>query len=72
MGLRWDPYPFTLLNLAFSTQAAYSRPADPAQTRQANRDKEALDLLEAHREEVMAYMQRREAAIKSQTEGFKS
>ena len=23
---RWDPYPFTLLNLAFSTQAAYAAP----------------------------------------------
>ena len=23
---RWDPYPFILLNLAFSTQAAYARP----------------------------------------------
>lgn len=22
--LRWDPYPFILLNLAFSTQAAYA------------------------------------------------
>jgi uncharacterized membrane protein len=24
--LRWDPYPFILLNLLFSTQAAYSAP----------------------------------------------
>lgn len=24
--LRWDPYPFILLNLAFSTQAAYAAP----------------------------------------------
>ncbi|MGH3541991.1 MAG: DUF1003 domain-containing protein, partial [Mycobacterium sp.] len=23
VSLRWDPYPFILLNLAFSTQAAY-------------------------------------------------
>ena len=42
-----------------------------AQTRQADRDKEALDQLEAHREEVMAHMQQREAAIKSETEGLK-
>lgn len=25
-GLRWDPYPFILLNLAFSAQATYSAP----------------------------------------------
>jgi uncharacterized membrane protein len=39
-GLRWDPYPFILLNLAFSTQAAYAAPLILlAQTRQADRDK---------------------------------
>jgi uncharacterized membrane protein len=26
VGLRWDPYPFILLNLASSTQAAYAAP----------------------------------------------
>ncbi|HLW94443.1 MAG TPA: DUF1003 domain-containing protein [Solirubrobacteraceae bacterium] len=26
IGLRWDPYPFILLNLAFSTEAAYAAP----------------------------------------------
>lgn len=26
VGLRWDPYPFILLNLAFSTQASYAAP----------------------------------------------
>jgi uncharacterized membrane protein len=36
----WDPYPFILLNLAFSTQAAYAAPLILlAQTRQADRDK---------------------------------
>jgi len=51
------------LNLAFSTQAAYAAPLILlAQTRQADRDKEAFDLLEAHREEVMAHLQEREAA----------
>lgn len=25
-GARWDPYPFILLNLAFSTQASYAAP----------------------------------------------
>lgn len=39
-SLRWDPYPFILLNLAFSTQAAYAAPLILlAQTRQAERDK---------------------------------
>ena len=26
VALSWDPYPFILLNLAFSTQAAYAAP----------------------------------------------
>ena len=39
VGLRWDPNPFILLNLAFSTQAAYAAPLILlAQTRQADRD----------------------------------
>ena len=38
--LRWDPYPFILLNLAFSTQAAYAAPLILlAQNRQAERDR---------------------------------
>jgi uncharacterized membrane protein len=38
--LRWDPYPFILLNLAFSTQAAYAAPMILlAQNRQADRDR---------------------------------
>ena len=43
-ALRWDPYPFILLNLAFSTQAAYAAPLILlAQTRQADRDKALND-----------------------------
>jgi uncharacterized membrane protein len=42
--LRWDPYPFILLNLAFSTQAAYSAPLILlAQNRQDNRDRVSLE-----------------------------
>jgi uncharacterized membrane protein len=42
-SLRWDPYPFILLNLAFSTQAAYAAPLILlAQNRQENRDRVAL------------------------------
>lgn len=42
--LRWDPYPFILLNLAFSTQAAYAAPLILlAQNRQENRDRISLE-----------------------------
>jgi uncharacterized membrane protein len=72
VGLRWDPYPFILLNLVFSTQAAYAAPLILlAQTRQAERDKDALDVLEAHREEVTRVIQEREAAIKQETADLK-
>jgi uncharacterized membrane protein len=48
---RWDPYPFILLNLAFSTQAAYAAPLILlAQTRQAARDKRHIEAEEHHRE----------------------
>ena len=41
----WDPYPFILLNLAFSTQAAYAAPLILlAQNRQAERDRREYDL----------------------------
>ncbi len=41
---RFDPYPFILLNLAFSTQAAYAAPLILlAQNRQENRDRVALE-----------------------------
>jgi uncharacterized membrane protein len=44
VSLRWDPYPFILLNLVFSTQAAYAAPLILlAQNRQENRDRVALD-----------------------------
>jgi uncharacterized membrane protein len=45
MGVyRWDPYPFILLNLAFSTQAAYAAPLILlAQNRQDDRDRVSLD-----------------------------
>lgn len=39
-GAAWDPYPFILLNLAFSTQASYSAPLILlAQNRQDDRDR---------------------------------
>ena len=43
-SLRWDPYPFILLNLAFSTQAAYAAPLILlAQNRQADRDRAEIE-----------------------------
>jgi uncharacterized membrane protein len=40
----WDAYPFILLNLAFSTQAAYAAPLILlAQNRQADRDREEVE-----------------------------
>ena len=52
---RWDPYPFILLNLMFSLQAAYAAPLILlAQTRQADRDKAQADADAQHRETVAA------------------
>ena len=43
-ALRFDPYPFILLNLAFSTQAAYAAPLILlAQNRQDGRDRAQAD-----------------------------
>src|SRR3954467_748037 len=53
VSLRWDPYPFILLNLAFSTQAAYAAPLILlAQTREADRDKAVAKADAVHREEL--------------------
>ncbi|MBA3372157.1 MAG: DUF1003 domain-containing protein [Euzebyaceae bacterium] len=42
--LRWDPYPFILLNLFFSTQASYAAPLILlAQNRQAERDRAQVE-----------------------------
>jgi uncharacterized membrane protein len=41
---RWDPYPYILLNLLFSTQAAYAAPIIMmAQNRQSQRDRAQAD-----------------------------
>ena len=53
LSLDWDPYPFILLNLAFSTQAAYAAPLILlAQTRQADRDKAHEEAAAKHRDEL--------------------
>ena len=52
-SLDFDPYPFILLNLAFSTQAAYAAPLILlAETRQAVRDKEWSAADAQHREHI--------------------
>ena len=67
VSLRWDPYPFILLNLAFSTQAAYAAPLILlAQTRQADRDKVAGEMIEKHRDEQSA----RQIELLRQLEGL--
>ncbi|GAA1035394.1 MULTISPECIES: DUF1003 domain-containing protein [Amycolatopsis] len=44
VSMQWDPYPFILLNLAFSTQAAYAAPLILlAQNRQDDRDRVSLE-----------------------------
>src|SRR5579883_1024177 len=53
--VHFDPYPFILLNLAFSLQAAYAAPLILlAQTRQAARDKASSDADATHREALTA------------------
>jgi uncharacterized membrane protein len=69
ISLDWDPYPFILLNLAFSTQAAYAAPLILlAQTRQAERDKLASDRLEERHEETEQAAAKRVAALKAETD----
>ena len=61
---KFDVYPFILLNLAFSLQAAYAAPLILlAQTRQADRDKAHADADAQHREALaMAAEQRQTLA----------
>ena len=60
----FDLYPFILLNLAFSLQAAYAAPLILlAQTRQADRDKAHADADAQHREDLaQASVERNELA----------
>ena len=66
--LRFDPYPFILLNLAFSTQASYAAPLILlAQNRQEERDREQLerDREEARRTQAdTEYLARELASIR--------
>lgn len=64
-----DKYPFILLNLGFSLQAAYAAPLILlAQTRQADRDKAHDEMVEQFREQEQKEGQQRVAAIKTETD----
>lgn len=68
VGLKWDPYPFILLNLAFSTQASYSAPLILlAQNRQDDRDRITLQEDRARAAQTKAdteYLARELAALR--------
>jgi uncharacterized membrane protein len=75
---RWDPYPFILLNLMFSVQAAYAGPVIMmAQNRQAERDRIQaqadfdtnvkaeceIEVLQKHLGEIESALKRIEASV---------
>ncbi|MBN3806795.1 DUF1003 domain-containing protein [Paraburkholderia sp. Ac-20336] len=65
---KFDAYPFILLNLAFSLQAAYAAPLILlAQTRQADRDKMHADADALHREALAQASSQRQEAMAQQT-----
>jgi len=64
----FDEYPFILLNLAFSLQAAYAAPLILlAQTRQADRDKAHADADALHREDLARASLERQMLAADQT-----
>ena len=66
---KFDIYPFILLNLAFSLQAAYAAPLILlAQTRQADRDKALTEADAQHREDLAKANADRQAMAAQQTE----
>jgi len=69
MGVvKFDLYPFILLNLAFSLQAAYAAPLILlAQTRQADRDKAHAEADALHREAIASASEQREILASQQT-----
>lgn len=64
---KFDLYPFILLNLAFSLQAAYAAPLILlAQTRQADRDKAHADADAQHREALAQASEQRQVLAQEQ------
>ena len=67
--VHFDPYPFILLNLAFSTQAAYAAPLILlAQTRQAERDQAHSAADAQHRESLARMTIEKQDAVERHTE----
>jgi uncharacterized membrane protein len=65
---KFDMYPFILLNLAFSLQAAYAAPLILlAQTRQADRDKAHAEADALHREALASASEARELFASQQS-----
>ncbi len=65
---KFDLYPFILLNLAFSLQAAYAAPLILlAETRQADRDKANSAADAEHREELHRISEERQRQMEKQT-----
>ncbi len=71
-ALQWDPYPFILLNLVFSTQAAYAAPLILlAQNRQDARDRALAERDREVNERVLSdteFLSRELAAIRLRLE----
>lgn len=67
----FDAYPFILLNLAFSLQAAYAAPLILlAQTRQADRDKANAEADALHREAISQASEQRSQMLTQQSEAL--
>jgi uncharacterized membrane protein len=65
---KFDVYPFILLNLAFSLQAAYAAPLILlAQTRQADRDKAHAEADAQHREDLAKASEERQLLAAKET-----
>ena len=65
---KFDAYPFILLNLAFSLQAAYAAPLILlAQTRQSDRDKAHAEADAQHREAIAQASEERAIVAAKQT-----
>ena len=71
--VHFDKYPFILLNLAFSTQAAYAAPLILlAQTRQADRDKVHAEADAQHREELAQMAIKKQELTEQQAEHLRT